>query len=418
MKDSDRYNEMAPVSRKYAFGRIFFRPEGILLLIAFIVTPLISGLLLYSENKSTIQSELYQLCLHISEHLDPAKHELLASSAVLDLELQTELLSNLSLIHLSNPKIRYIYTIKEINSEWFFILDTLQNETVFNKMSAYVSRDDVSLFMEKYNYPPNFLTDMQTVFQGGVHIDKEVFIDEFGKTLGCIIGIKNDGKFVGALGVDYSVDQLDAIEITISRSIVIGCIIGIIFLLIAMKYFRHYLQEKQYLLHELDQLSRIDSLTEISNRRAFFIGCELLAKNASSEAFKAAAIIDIDFFKQVNDDYGHESGDITLKHFAKLLNHSCNINKFIIGRIGGEEFAVYCSTNEETDLFKALEAFRRLLSKSPVTIGDLVLQTTFSAGYVVSQDTTNNVHELLAMADKALYVAKDTGRDKIVEFRG
>jgi diguanylate cyclase (GGDEF)-like protein len=400
------------VSRKLVFRKIFLRPEGVLLLMAFIVTPLISGVLLYSNNKSSIQSELYQLCRHINEHLDPVKHELLASSPVLDKELQADLLTTLSIIHLSNSKIHYIY------NDWYFILDTLQNQTVFDRLSEYVTSENVSAFREKYDYPKNFLSDMQTIKQGGVHIDKDVYIDSYGKTIGCMIGIKDGEKLVGVLGVDYSVDQLDEIQINITRSIAVGGVIGIIFLFIAMQYLRQYLQEKQRLLYEMDQLSRTDSLTEISNRRAFFLSCEHLAENAREDAYRAAAIIDIDFFKHVNDDYGHAAGDAALKLFAKLLNHSCNINKFVIGRIGGEEFAVFCATADKDDLISALKSFKRLLSKSPVVLGELEFSVTFSAGYKVSQNAATDVHELLTLADKALYVAKDTGRDRIVEFQG
>ena len=408
-------NNTGRVSRKYAFRKIFFRPEGILLLVAFIITPLTSGFLLYGENKASIQDELEQLCHHISYYLDPAQHEKFALLPEIDTELQAELLNDISLIHLSNPKIRYIYTVKEIEDEWYFILDTLQNEDVFKKLSNHVTEDDVSGFKEKYNYPDKFLTDMKTIARGDVHIDKDIYIDEYGKTIGCMIGIIDDGNLVGALGVDYSADQLNDIEVNITRSIAIGGMIGILLLLVAMRYLRQYLQEKQSLLHRLDQLSRIDSLTEISNRRAFFLSCEQLIEKANKGAYKAGAIIDIDWFKKVNDDYGHAAGDAALKHFAKLLNHSCNTSKFIIGRVGGEEFAVFCITKEETDMIEALDSFRSLLSKSPVLLGDLEFKITFSAGYKVSQDKSADINTLLSVADKALYVAKDTGRDRIIE---
>ncbi|MCF8474429.1 MAG: GGDEF domain-containing protein [Emcibacter sp.] len=139
---------------------------------------------------------------------------------------------------------------------------------------------------------------------------------------------------------------------------------------------------------------------------------------ASKKAYKAAAIIDIDWFKKVNDEYGHSAGDQTLKHFAKLLNHCCNINKFIIGRVGGEEFAIFCATTEVDDMVEALASLKKLLSNSPVVMDELEFKITFSAGYIVSHDDVVDVHDLLAFADQALYDAKKTGRDKIVEFLG
>ncbi|MCF8474428.1 MAG: hypothetical protein K9G26_07005 [Emcibacter sp.] len=275
---------MSGISNKYAFREVFFRPEGFLMVIAFTVMPLISGLLLYKENKSDIQAELYQLCNVINENIDPAKHELLASSPVLDKKLQLELLSSLSLIHLSNPKIRYIYTVKKIENEWYFILDTLQNPAVFDKLKSHYTRDNISNFREKYDYPIGFLDDMDEIRQGKFHIDKDVYVDDYGKTIGCMVGIRDGEKLVGALGVDYSVERLDDIEINITRSITAGCIIGIIFLLIAVRYLYRYMQERQQLLHELDQLSHIDSLTEISNRRSLFSKLREFSKNGQQES--------------------------------------------------------------------------------------------------------------------------------------
>lgn len=125
-------------------------------------------------------------------------------------------------------------------------------------------------------------------------------------------------------------------------------------------------------------------------------------------------MMDVDFFKRINDSYGHKTGDLVLQKLAETCQH-CLREVDIIGRMGGEEFAILLP---ETNGLEAIEAAERLndairSSKVPLEAG-LPLQFTVSIGVSCLRSKEDNIDVLLSLADKALYQAKATGRNKVV----
>lgn len=169
---------------------------------------------------------------------------------------------------------------------------------------------------------------------------------------------------------------------------------------------------------QLEQLARTDSLTGIHNRGSF----EELVSSVISQAKRkhqpiALAMFDLDYFKKVNDTYGHEAGDIALKEFANILK-DCFRDYDIVGRVGGEEFAVCMPGTKIDDAFLACERCRTMLEKRTITVdypqGMKEFNLTVSIGVTCQNIQSMTFDELLHVADNALYNAKQAGRNQTV----
>ncbi|NRR32033.1 diguanylate cyclase [Oxalobacteraceae bacterium] len=164
---------------------------------------------------------------------------------------------------------------------------------------------------------------------------------------------------------------------------------------------------------DLERLAMTDELTGIPNRRNFLqrLDAELVRAQRYRHPV-CLAMLDLDHFKRVNDTYGHPAGDEVLRHFTRfLVQHLRNVD--IVGRLGGEEFAVILP---ETKLDDALFVLRRviaLLDQETVEAVAPGFQYGFSGGVAMAVDTGTECKWLLASADQALYQAKTGGRRQI-----
>ena len=154
-----------------------------------------------------------------------------------------------------------------------------------------------------------------------------------------------------------------------------------------------------------------DLLTGCCNRRAFY---DTIKIRSFDENGYCILMFDIDKFKLVNDNYGHEAGDIVLKKFGEILCN--NIRKDdIVCRYGGEEFVVYlhelCS---KTLAFSKAEAIRKEIESSVVIVGEMEIRFTTSVGVAVAVAIkgVSDIQEIIKIADHKLYESKNTGRNK------
>lgn len=163
--------------------------------------------------------------------------------------------------------------------------------------------------------------------------------------------------------------------------------------------------QRKDLERRLITLVETDSLTECWNRRRFDRDLDHYVNlaNRYTSTQTCLAIIDIDYFKRINDEFGHDQGDLTLKEVAKVLQSRCRATD-IISRVGGEEFAVLMP---ETTLNEAGEAMHRL--KEAITQSSS-LGITISCGVSVVH---TQVERTYRKADKALYRAKQSGRNRV-----
>ncbi|MGB5919615.1 transporter substrate-binding domain-containing diguanylate cyclase [Arcobacter sp.] len=161
---------------------------------------------------------------------------------------------------------------------------------------------------------------------------------------------------------------------------------------------------------ELEKLAITDKLTNLYNRRKLD---ELLQNELNrSERFKhtfAVTILDIDYFKKVNDTFGHQTGDKVLIEISNILRTHIRTTDFV-GRFGGEEFVIICPESQKDGVYNLMESIRLDVQNHTFKdIGNITM--SFGIALVKENDTSES---LLKRADIALYEAKNSGRNKVV----
>jgi len=159
-----------------------------------------------------------------------------------------------------------------------------------------------------------------------------------------------------------------------------------------------------------------DPLTEVYNRRHLFERLSsMISEHTRTKKDFSVAILDIDFFKKINDTFGHQAGDYILKEFTKTITH--NLRPYdVLGRYGGEEFMIILdSVSKETALI-IVERILNDVRQKNYTYGDDTICFTFSAGISDCKDVEENftVEKLVEKADNRLYSAKHSGRNTII----
>jgi diguanylate cyclase (GGDEF)-like protein len=154
----------------------------------------------------------------------------------------------------------------------------------------------------------------------------------------------------------------------------------------------------------VDSLSRTDYLTGLPNRRALF-------ESADAPGTLVLVIADIDRFKRVNDTHGHLVGDIVIRHVGETMASELGALG-TVGRLGGEEFALLAGDPPLAELSTRLQHFRERIERTPVVVGGTAIKVTISAGVATSRPG-ESFAQLYAAADRALYLAKAGGRNRI-----
>ena len=162
----------------------------------------------------------------------------------------------------------------------------------------------------------------------------------------------------------------------------------------------------------LDHLARHDALTGLHNRRAFIerLREEYLRMGRTGECY-ALVFLDIDYFKAINDTYGHRVGDTALTHVAAIIQDSSRMTDYA-ARLGGEEFVVLLPNTAE-DAMVFAEKVRAAIAQSTIpTVGNV----TVSVGVAVADLDDPNEDAALNAADRAMYRAKMSGRNRVVRY--
>jgi len=162
----------------------------------------------------------------------------------------------------------------------------------------------------------------------------------------------------------------------------------------------------------LEQAALTDALTGIQNRRYFDDALrEYLAEFGRIEKPIGLMILDLDHFKQINDNHGHNIGDEVLREVAKCLKDMTRYHD-VVARLGGEEFAVVAPNMDSELLLKLAERIRRAIANLAVLSGNVRLKITTSVGLAV-WDGRENADVFFDRADKMLYEAKRLGRNRV-----
>jgi diguanylate cyclase (GGDEF)-like protein len=168
---------------------------------------------------------------------------------------------------------------------------------------------------------------------------------------------------------------------------------------------------------EMRSLASYDSLTGLLSRHAFFDNASNYVSLAQREHRPfSVMIIDLDHFKLINDRYGHPAGDAVLKLFADVTN-SVARRSDIVGRMGGEEFAIVLPSTTAVEALEFSQRLHTAINKAVLTFKDKAIKYTASIGLTeFDSDSEDNIDDLLARADLALYQAKHSGRNQTAIF--
>jgi diguanylate cyclase (GGDEF)-like protein len=165
----------------------------------------------------------------------------------------------------------------------------------------------------------------------------------------------------------------------------------------------------------LEQTANTDALTGVYNRRFFMESVPIMIHSILREKkIPYIVLFDLDHFKKVNDTHGHQAGDYVLQRFAGLVNGAMRAND-IFARYGGEEFIMLISCGTNDDAFAVIERLRVKIMNLSIEFEGKAIPITSSIGVAeVPSGNKSDIDAAIALADQALYTAKNEGRNRVV----
>jgi diguanylate cyclase (GGDEF)-like protein len=240
-----------------------------------------------------------------------------------------------------------------------------------------------------------------------------LYIEDSCLTCHAVLGYKF-GDIRGGISVNIPIGRID-VQLRNSKIILISTGIGTLLLIIIVIYFmsRTLVLRLEEARQKMRQQALIDELTQVYNRRFLMKKLKIEFDRSIRYGSKLSLImIDIDYFKKVNDTYGHMFGDIVLVRMAQIIQE--NLRGYdVLARYGGEEFIIVCPDSGADDAKSVAVRVHERVKQELITDGKNSTSITISAGITerISDDT---IDTFLSRVDTALYQAKNTGRDRIV----
>jgi len=170
--------------------------------------------------------------------------------------------------------------------------------------------------------------------------------------------------------------------------------------------------------HELEQLNMEDALTGVKNRRFFDKKLIMELRRSRREQTPLSIImLDIDRFKSVNDNYGHLTGDQVIRAVADTIKQHLKRPLDEVARYGGEEFVILLPNTPHDGTLEIADRIRKAIETNQINVAGTFINVTVSAGtYTAVTDDINNPELFTHNADKALYYAKQNGRNQVISF--
>ena len=217
-------------------------------------------------------------------------------------------------------------------------------------------------------------------------------------------------------GVSISIPAQRAVaELTTSKIYIItAAVILLAMLLAAITYIsQHFVKDLKKSEQQLVEMATTDPLTGILNRREGIRRIQQeIARSTRKQQPLSVILADIDYFKRINDNYGHQAGDLVLQTIAASLAGALRSYDTIC-RYGGEEFLIMTPTTEPSKALETAERLRLVVAENPIEIGGgKTVKLTISLG-VSSLQAGDSLDGLIYRADNALYIAKEEGRDQV-----
>ncbi|HMN46547.1 MAG TPA: GGDEF domain-containing protein [Povalibacter sp.] len=339
--------------------------------------------------------------------VDGDLHRQLLEPANYTPELYARTVRPLVKFHSADPDIFYVYTMVEREGKTFFVVDTAASDDLVTKRTL-----RASAYMEPFetiDKEPD-ADWLQRIAAGQTYVYPKFLRDEYGNFLSGHAPIyDSQGRYSGFVGVDFDLQYHLAREARF-QVITIGTICVALAAALLIGYLAaRYDQQIHYRLDQQYQISMRDELTQLLNRRGALSSVErALATGASSYA---AIVVDLDGLKTINDNHGHVAGDDFLVRVANAIKASVR-DADVCARLGGDEFLVFAAG---CDLDAATEIARRVLARvgTPESAGAPGAYGV-SIGICVASPPDVSFESMYRCADKALYRAKSTGRNRFV----
>ena len=171
--------------------------------------------------------------------------------------------------------------------------------------------------------------------------------------------------------------------------------------------------ERKQIEEQLQKLANTDPLTELYNRRFFLEQLAKETKKMKKSKKNAAALlmIDLDYFKRINDTYGHSTGDEVLRCFAEIMRQTCRCSD-TPARLGGEEFAILLRGTKQQEAMSVAERLRQQIANTPIPHETFMVHVTISIGATALLADDIGGDMVLSRADAALYESKSRGRNQ------
>lgn len=363
-----------------------------------------------NDAKHHLQSKLMEVANYSASIVDVEKHQRLNAKEQTRGDLYQEVIRDLVKVHNSFAEVKYLYTLIYRDGQLYFILDTAT--------SALLEKDHLkaSLVMEEYDNSGQDDAWIKQVIAGDPYVDEEVFSDQFGSFVSATVPLfDRNGVVVAMLGVDMDASDYEQRFSKIYRDAVVAIVISMLVSIMAGVYVFLSQRKLALLQQETYLLMETDALTGAYNRHFF----KRLALN-EWELYRrygvsfSIIVFDIDHFKMINDQFGHEAGDQVLIEIVRQVQTEIRSCESLI-RMGGEEFVVFLP---QTDLQKAVVVANRIhkvVSNIAVNTADnQLIKPRVSVGLACVLPQESTFQDVLRRADKALYVAKQSGRDRVV----
>ena len=207
------------------------------------------------------------------------------------------------------------------------------------------------------------------------------------------------------------------IEYDLAKKAIVSSLIILIIAILVAYYFTVFwivnpMKELDHTAHYFEEIAYIDHLTKIDNRRSFFEKSAKIIELARRNKLDVGMLmIDIDFFKRINDTYGHKAGDEVLKAVSQAISKVIRESD-LLGRIGGEEFALLVVNCNKENLEKVAQKVRKAVEDVIVEYKEAKINITISVGAYLANDE-DDIDEMLKKADELLYKAKENGRNRV-----
>ncbi|MBF5003139.1 GGDEF domain-containing protein [Diaphorobacter caeni] len=217
--------------------------------------------------------------------------------------------------------------------------------------------------------------------------------------------------------VSISVNMLTDAQGVLNRDLVMSVRMGLSLVMLTPIMIGSMMATNRALVSRLKLLADHDELTNLPNRRAFLESSTSALQRLKEHSESCSVLmIDIDHFKSVNDRFGHASGDDVLRRLGQLFGE-CLRRQDIVGRLGGEEFAVFMPRATAADALQVAESIRISLEVTPISVqGEAQpLRCTVSIGLASDRRSTVSLDTMLVRADQCLYKAKQQGRNRVIQ---